>query len=181
MLKFLAAPILGVTMLAQACASAPPPTPERVVLGDSDAYLVAQQLGIEGNGSYAEGTCDLGRPAGQHVLIHAGGHSTVVYPFYWYDEATWQSCMLAVIDYYGAQNVWVATAPQPLAIYCAFGVDEYSARLTRANAWKLNVLPTLRPGVHIVRWDDLRVGADCTHFTADQAQIAAQRAIDKGF
>lgn len=175
-----------------------PPVASKVVVGDSVASLFADAYpGAENDAVGGTTACDTAAhlpAAGSKVLVHVGGHS-------WgnYDAATWRACVLRIIDNYAGKQVFVATAPLPGAIYCADPVAvalaeaygnphtsgnldyELRQRLEDANAWKLNVLPSLRPGVHIVDWrgDEHQPYPDCIHLTphgADQAVAQAQAA-----
>lgn len=212
MKRLITTAILGPLALATiaACVPLPPPPPppppppaaDKAVIGDSEASLVADAMPSAANDAVGGTTaCDTASdlPAvGAKVLIHNGGHS-------WgqYDAATWQRCTLTMIDHYLAlgKQVFVATAPTPMAIYCADPFDvalaeaagnphtsgdlgyELRQRLEDANAWKLGQLPGLRPQVKLVDWRGLaHYGApDCTHFTPEGAQQAAAIAQQRGF
>lgn len=177
---------------------APVGPPNKIVLGDSEAALVGDALPDAENDAVGGTTaCDTARnlpPVAAKVLLHVAGHS-------WgqYDAATWQACTLRIVDHYLAQGkqVFVATAPTPLAIYCgdpsmlavvgiAFSGDpdyELRQRIEDANAWKMDVLPSLRPQVRIVDWRGFEHQGwpDCAHFTEHGVQQAVAATQAAGF
>jgi hypothetical protein len=180
------------------CFGAPPPPagPSRLTVGDSDAYLVAQDLPTENAAVGGSTACNTNLPDEHvdHVLVHVGGHSWANY-----DAATWDACTTAIVNFYRARGaqVFLALTPSSIDLYCgdpaqttsvldAAGIPhgdlyanpayELRQRLLDANAWKLN-----QPGVTLVDWRSLGLGSDCTHFTPTSAQQAADLTTQRGF
>lgn len=169
MTKRITLAIVALAIVVVGCMTPPPPTAPAVAVGDSVAYLIGTGLPVENDAVGGTTGCDTAfgqLPAASKVMLHSGGHSWARY-----GEAAWRSCVLAIIDHYGADRVWVATPPVPAAIYCAdpayatavldqagiphgdlFANPDYELRqrLDDARTWELDSLPSFRPGVHVV-------------------------------
>lgn len=190
MRKLLAVLSVLLAVFLAGCDLGPPPS--NLMLGDSDAALVGDALPdtdnrAEGGTTACDTAANLPGLSPKRLVLHVGGHS-----WGYYDAARWQQCTLRIIDTFQARGtkVYVATAPTPMAIACgnrdlaqaAFGFPIYGdpdyelrQRIEDANRWKVQVLPGLRPGVKVVRWEGIEHYGwpDCTHFTPAGAERAA--------
>lgn len=162
----------------------PPPPATKVTVGDSNGLIVGSKLTDAVNDAAGGSTvCDTAASlpdVGSKVYVNTSGHSWSTY-----DAATAQRCLLDIVDHYPGKTVFVATTPQPLAIFCLYGSYEYDLRIRDFDTFKRNVV-SRRSNVRIVEFTGFEhtndVGQlDCEHLTdhgADQA-VAALRA--RGF
>ena len=174
MRRLIIAGFIALASMLTACV--PAPAPDAISLGDSVGWQIGALLPGENYAVGGSTVCDTAAdlpPVERKVFIHAAGHS-------WgqYDAATAQACLLHIIDHYHDKQVYVATTPQPMAIFCLWGDYEADTRLKDFDAWKRTIT---RPNVHLVELNGIGVGADCTHLTEQGAATAAARVQAKGF